>query len=56
MKLSPIYEYRKDGSKNSKGYRVSLQKSECEKYGFDESTEFEAEYYKDKIILNKKGL
>ena len=42
-KLSPICEYRKDGSRNIKGYRVSLQKTECEKYGFDENSEFKIE-------------
>lgn len=53
-KLSPVCEYRKDGSRNIKAYRVSLQKSECEKYGFDEKTEFKVEYFEDKIILKKE--
>lgn len=52
-KLSPIFEYRKNGSRNLKAYRVSLQKSECEKYGFDDNTEFSVEYSSDKIILKK---
>lgn len=53
-KLSPICEYRKDGSKNIKGYRVSLQKTECEKYGFNETTEVRIEYSENKIILIKE--
>lgn len=53
-KLSPIYEYRKDGSKNAKGYRIALQKVECEKHGFDENSEFVVEYYDDKIVLKKE--
>lgn len=53
-KLSPIYEYRKNGSRNIKAYRVSLQKSECEKYGFDEKSEFKVEYFENKIILKKE--
>lgn len=53
-KLSPICEYRKDGSKSVKGYRISLQKTECEKYGFDENSEFTIVYHKDKIVLKKE--
>ena len=53
-KLSPFCEYRKDGSKNIKGYRVSLQKTECEKYGFNETTEVRIEYSDNKIILIKE--
>ena len=53
-KLSPIHEYRKDGSKSVKAYRISLQKTECEKYGFNENSEFTIEYHKDKIILKKE--
>lgn len=53
-KLSPISEYRKDGSKNIKAYRVSLQKTECEKYGFNENSEVRVEYSKNKIILIKE--
>ena len=53
-KLSPICEYRKDGSRNIKGYRVSLQKTECDKHGFDENSEFVIEYHDNKIILIKE--
>lgn len=53
-KLSPIFEYRKDGSRNIKGYRVSLQKTECEKYGFNEGSEFKVEYSNNKIVLLKE--
>ena len=53
-KLSPISEYRKDGSKNIKAYRVSLQKTECEKYGFNENSEVRVEYSKNKITLIKE--
>lgn len=52
-KLSPIFEYRKDGSRNVKAYRISLQKTECEKHKFDENTEFSVEYLNDKIILKR---
>lgn len=55
-KLTPKKEYRKDGSVNIKGYSIALQKTECEKNNFDNSTEIEIEYYKDMIILKKKGL
>lgn len=53
-KLSPIYEYRKDGSKNVKGYRIALQKTECEKHGFNEKSKFKIEYSDNKIILIKE--
>lgn len=53
-KLSPICEYRKDGSRNVKGYRVALQKTECEKYGFNEDSEVRIEYSNNKIILIKE--
>ena len=53
-KLSPICEYRKDGSRNVKAYRISLQKTECEKYGFDENSEFKIEYSDNKIVLIKE--
>ena len=53
-KLSPIYEYRKDGSKNIKAYRVSLQKTQCEKYGFDKNSEVRIEYSENKITLIKE--
>lgn len=55
-KLTAKYDFRKDGSKNVKAYSVSLQKIECEKNGFDVSTEIEIEYCKDKIILKKRGV
>lgn len=54
MKLTAQYEYRKDGSKSIKAYRIVLQKTECEKHNFNDSTEFEPEYFDDKIILKKK--
>ena len=53
-KLSPICEYKKDGSRKVKAYRVALQKTECEKYGFDENSEVKIEYSKNKIILIKE--
>ena len=52
-KLSPIYDYRKNGSRNIKAYRISLQKTECEKHQFNGNTEFSIEYFKDKIILKR---
>ena len=53
-KLSPICEYRKDGSKNIKAYRISLQKTECDKHGFDETSEFTIEYSDNQIVLKKE--
>lgn len=54
-KLTPKYEFKKDGSKNIRGYLISLTKSECERNGFNCETEIEIEYLKDKIILKKRG-
>lgn len=53
-KLTPVCEYRKDGSKNVKAYRVSLQKTECEKFDL-QNKEFDVEYLKDKIVLKVKN-
>lgn len=53
-KLSPICEYRRDGSRNIKGYRISLQKTECDKHGFDENSEFTIIYRDNEIILKKE--
>lgn len=54
-KLTAKYDFRKDGTKNIKGYNLSLAKLDCEKNGFDGSTEIEIEYCKDRIILRKRG-
>lgn len=54
-KLTAKYDFRKDGTKNIKGYNLSLAKLDCEKIGFDGSTEIEIEYCKDRIILKKRG-
>lgn len=51
-KLSPVYEFKKDGTRIVKGYRIALKKTECEKYGFDSSTEVKIEY-SDKIIIKR---
>lgn len=55
-RLTEKKEYRKDGSVNIKGYSIALQKTECEKHNFNNSTEIEIEYCNDKIILKKKGI
>lgn len=53
-KLSPIFEYRKDGSRNVKAYRISLQKTECEKYGFNQDSEVKIEYSNNRIVIKKE--
>ncbi len=52
-KLNPAYAYRQDGSKGIRAYTVNLRKTECEKYGFDENTQVDIEYFEDKIVLTK---
>ena len=52
-KLSPVYGYRSDGSRAIKGYKISLQKTECEKHGFNHDSQVTIEYLKDTIILKK---
>ena len=53
-KLTTITEYRKNGTKNIKGYRVALQKVACEENGFNENSEVEIEYIKNKIVIKAK--
>ena len=52
-KLTPIYEYRKDGSRAVKGYRTSLSKVEVEANNLEDK-EFEVEYERKRIILRVK--
>lgn len=54
MKVTGVYDYRKDGTRNLKAYKIALTKSAYEKAGHTIETEFEIEYHKDKIILHKK--
>lgn len=53
-KLTAKYEYRKDGSKNIKGYLLSLPKLELEKNGFNANSEISFEIKEDKIIIKKE--
>lgn len=53
-KLSPIYDYRKNGSRNVKAYRISLQKTECEKHGFSQDSDVTIEYFDNKIVIKKE--
>lgn len=55
-KLTAKKDYRKDGTTNIKAYSISLQKTECEKNGFDCSSNIDIEYSKNKIILKKRGV
>lgn len=52
-KLTPVVEYRKDGSKNVKGYRIALQKTECERLSF-ENASLKIKYESDRIIITKE--
>ena len=54
-KLTAQTEFRKDGSKNIKSYKISLAKVATEEVaGFDKETELEITYEKDKITLTRK--
>lgn len=54
-KLTAQTDYRKDGSKNIKSYKVSLAKVATEEIaGFNKDTELEIEYKKDEIIIKRK--
>lgn len=49
-----ITQFKQNGEKSIKGYRVSFQKTEIEKAGFKPTDELEIEYKKEKIIITKK--
>lgn len=53
-KLSAIYDIRVDGSKNIKGYRVTLQKIAAEKAGFTKDEDVDIIYKPGKIEIRKK--
>lgn len=52
-KLSPVYEYKKDGSKIVKGYKLALPKIATELAGFDNRSDVLIKFDKNKIILEK---
>ena len=49
-----ITQFKQNGEKSIKGYRVSFQKTEIEKAGFKPTDELEIEYKKETIIITKK--
>lgn len=51
MKISTTNMRRKDGSKLVNGYKITLQKSEVEKIGMDETTELVPIFEDGKITL-----
>lgn len=53
-RLTSKYEYRKNGSRNIKGYLISLPKVELEKNGFNSDTEVSIEIKKNEIIIKKE--
>jgi hypothetical protein len=52
-KLTARKMARRDGTLNINGYTATLAKVPTEQSGFDENTEIEIEYKKDKIIIKK---
>lgn len=54
MKLLPTKVTLADGSKLINGYKVTLSKVECEKYGFKAGDILEAKFERGKIVLVKK--
>jgi len=55
MKLLPTKVTLADGSKLINGYKVTLSKVECEKYGFKGGDELKAEFSKNEIKLKKES-
>jgi len=53
-KLTPKYEYRRDGTKNVKGYLISLPKLELEKNGFNANSDIKFEIKENEIIIKKE--
>ena len=49
-----ITQFKQNGEKSIKGYRLSFKKTEIEKAGFKPTDEIEIEYKKEKIIITKK--
>lgn len=56
-KLTPKYDRRKDGSKNTKGYLISLKKSDIAKLGWTHYTDLKIEIKENKIeIMEEKNM
>lgn len=53
-KLTPKYEYRKDGTKNIKGYLISIPKLELEKNGFNANSDIKFEIKENEIIIKRR--
>lgn len=49
-----VTQFKQNGEKSIKGYRIALQKTEVESAGFKATDELEIEYKKEKIIITKK--
>lgn len=52
-KLTPRKMARRDGTLNINGYTLTLAKVPTEQAGFDEKSNVEVEYSKNKIIVKK---
>ena len=52
-KLTPKYEYKKNGTKSVKGYAISVNKLDTESCGFDKDTEIKIEYKKNEIRIKR---
>ena len=53
MKLVSTKVPLASGQKIINGYRITLKKTECEKFGYKAGDEFKATFYEDKIILER---
>lgn len=53
-KLNASYVYGKGNKRMKSSYRISLQKVACEENGFDENTDVDIVYEKNKITILKK--
>ncbi len=53
-RFQTVTQFKKDGKKSVKGYRIALQKTEVENAGFKADDELEIEYKKEKIVITKK--
>lgn len=51
MKLTPKYEYKKDGSKRIRSYSISIRKSFAEKLNWNDTTTLEIELEKNYIVI-----
>lgn len=55
-KLTPKYDIRVDGSKNIKGYSLSIKKSDAEILNWNKDTQLDITVEKNKIIIEKGEL